>query len=298
MLDERFEQLRELRATAPELVAVRAEQRRRRPLLGPDGRLMIVAADHPARGALSVRGHGSAMADRYDLLRRLLIALDRPGVDGLLATADVIEDLLLLGALEDKVVIGSMNRGGLQGAGFELDDRFTAYDAETIAAMGLNGGKMLTRIDLDDPGTAATLEASGRAVTDLSSRGLVALLEPFLCRRENGRVVNDLSPAAVVKSVAIASGLGARSSHSWLKLPVIEQMAEVMTATTLPTLLLGGDPDGPPEQTYARWAAALALPGVRGFVVGRALLYPADGDVAAAVDSAVALVHTNAKAVL
>ena len=72
----------------------------------------------------------------------------------------------------------------------------------------------------------------------------------------------------MVKSVAIASGLGARSSHSWLKLPVIEQMAEVMTATTLPTLLLGGDPDGPQEQTYARWAAALALPGVRGFVVG------------------------------
>jgi DhnA family fructose-bisphosphate aldolase class Ia len=298
MLDERFEQLRELRATAPELVAVRAEQRRRRPLLGPDGRLMIVAADHPARGALGVRGHGSAMADRYDLLRRLLIALARPGVDGLLATADVIEDLLLLGALEDKVVIGSMNRGGLQGAGFELDDRFTAYDAETIAAMGLNGGKMLTRIDLDDPGTAATLEASGQAVTELSSRGLVAMLEPFVCRRENGRVVNDLSPAAVVKSVAIASGLGARSSYSWLKLPVIERMAEVMTATTLPTLLLGGDPDGPPEQTYARWAAALALPGVRGFVVGRALLYPADGDVASAVDSAVALVHTNAKAVL
>jgi DhnA family fructose-bisphosphate aldolase class Ia len=298
MLDEPFEQLRELRATAPELVAVRAAQRRRRPLLGPDGRVMIVAADHPARGALGVRGQAAAMADRYDLLRRLLIALARPGVDGLLATADVIEDLLLLGALEDKVVIGSMNRGGLQGAGFELDDRFTAYDAETIAAMGLNGGKMLTRIDLDDPWTAPTLEACGRAVTELSSRGLIAMLEPFLCRRENGRVVNDLSPAAVVKSVAVASGLGARSSYSWLKLPVIEQMAEVMTATTLPTLLLGGDPDGPPEQTYARWAAALALPGVRGFVVGRALLYPADGDVAAAVDSAVALVHTNTKAVL
>jgi DhnA family fructose-bisphosphate aldolase class Ia len=296
VLEERFEQLRELRATAPELIAVRAAQRRRRPLLGPDGRLMIVAADHPARGALGVRGHEAAMADRYDLLRRLLVALARPGVDGLLATADVIEDLLLLGALEDKVVIGSMNRGGLQGAGFELDDRFTAYDPETIEAMGLNGGKMLTRIDLDDPGTAATLEASGRAVTDLGSRGLVALLEPFLCRRENGRVVNDLSPAAVVKSVAIASGLGARSSYSWLKLPVVEQMAEVMTATTLPTVLLGGDPDGPPEQTYARWAAALALPGVRGFVVGRALLYPADGDVASAVDSAVALVHTTTKA--
>ena len=54
----------------------------------------------------------------------------------MLGTPDILEDLLLLGALEDKVVIGSMNRGGLQGAVFELDDRFTAYDAAAIAAPG------------------------------------------------------------------------------------------------------------------------------------------------------------------
>ena len=48
----------------------------------------------------------------------------------------------------------------------------------------------------------------------------------------------------------------------------------------------------PPEETYARWKAALELPGVRGFVIGRALLYPDDGDVAAVVvDAACALVH-------
>jgi myo-inositol catabolism protein IolC len=51
-------------------------------------------------------------------------------------------------------------------------------------------------------------------------------------------------------------------------------MEEVMAATTRPALLLGGDPAGPPEDNYARWAAALALPGVRGFVIGRALPYP------------------------
>lgn len=286
-----FEALRELRARRPELIAARAAERRRRPLLGADGRLMIVAADHPARGSLGVRGVPNAMANRYDLLRRLLVALSRPGVDGLLATADIIEDLLLLGALEDKVVFGSMNRGGLQGASFELDDRFTAYDAATIAAMGLDGGKMLTRIDPGDPGTVATLEAAGRAVTELGARGLVAMLEPFMCRRADGRVVNDLSAPAVVRSVAIVSGLGSTSSYSWLKLPVTDGMEEVMAATTLPTLLLGGDPAGPPEETYARWKAAIELPGVRGFVIGRALLYPHDGDVAAAVDAACALVH-------
>ncbi|MHB1975252.1 MAG: Cgl0159 family (beta/alpha)8-fold protein, partial [Acidimicrobiales bacterium] len=37
-------------------------------------------------------------------------------------------------------------------------------------------------------------------------------------------------------------------------------------------------------------------PGVRGLVVGRTLLYPPDGDVAAAVDTAAALVRPRAEA--
>jgi DhnA family fructose-bisphosphate aldolase class Ia len=291
-----FARLRELRATRPEAVAEAAAARARRPLLGADGRLMIVAADHPARGALGVRSAADAMGDRYDLLRRLVTALRRPGVDGVLGTPDVLEDLLLLGALEEKVVIGSMNRGGLQGAVFELDDRFTGYDAGTLHAMRFDGGKMLARIDLDDPGTVATLEAGGRAIGDLAGRRLMAMVEPFLSRRVDGRVVNDLSAAAVAKAVGIASGLGGTSAYTWLKLPVVDDMARVMAATTLPALLLGGDPAGRPDETFAKWRDALALPGVRGLVVGRALLYPPDGDVAGAVDAAVSLVRAGVAA--
>jgi DhnA family fructose-bisphosphate aldolase class Ia len=290
MLD--FERLREMRAHDPAAVAEAAAARDRRALLRRDGRLMIVAADHPARGALGVRGVADAMADRYDLLRRLAITLERPGVDGVLGTPDIIEDLLLLGALDGKIVIGSMNRGGLQGATFELDDRFTGYDAATIAAMGFDGGKMLARIDLGDAGSVATLEACGRAITDLAERGLMAMIEPFLSRRAGARVVNDLSAAAVRKSIAVVSGLGATSAYTWLKLPVVDDMDVVMAGTTLPTLLLGGDPSGDPEHTYTQWKRALELPGVRGLVVGRALLYPPDGDVAAAVDAAVSLVRS------
>jgi DhnA family fructose-bisphosphate aldolase class Ia len=301
MRDLDFAALRETRATRPEAVAEAAAARARRPLLGADGRLMIVAADHPARGALGVRSTADAMGDRYDLLRRLVTAVRRPGVDGVLGTPDVLEDLLLLGALEDKVVIGSMNRGGLQGAVFELDDRFTGYDAGTLHAMRFDGGKMLARIDLDDPGTVATLEASGRAIGDLAGRRLMAMVEPFLSRRVDGRVVNDLSAAAVAKAVGIASGLGGTSAYTWLKLPVVdgpvaEGMARVMAATTLPALLLGGDPSGRPDETFAKWRDALALPGVRGLVVGRALLYPPDGDVAGAVDAAVSLVRAGVAA--
>ncbi|MGN6132128.1 MAG: Cgl0159 family (beta/alpha)8-fold protein [Nocardioidaceae bacterium] len=288
-------EVNEIRARRPERVAALLADRRKRSFLPDDGRLMLVACDHPARGALSVRGRADAMADRADLLARLQTALSRPGVDGLLATADVVEDLLLLGALEDKVVIGSMNRGGLAGAAFELDDRMTGYDVAGAVAAGLNGAKMLTRIDLSDAGTVATLEACGAAVTALSRAGRVAMLEPFMAERVGDRVVNDLTPDAVIRSVHIAQGLGASSAYTWLKLPVVAEMERVMQATTLPTLLLGGDPSGHPDETYAQWEKALGLPSVRGLVVGRALLYPRDDDVTAAVDTAVGLVRPGAR---
>jgi hypothetical protein len=149
---------------------------------------------------------------------------------------------------------------------------------------------MLLRIDLADPATAGTLESGARAVTELAAHGLMAMVEPFLSRREDGKVRNDLSTEAVVRSAGIAAGLGATSAYTWLKLPVVDGMDEVMAATTLPALLLGGDPDESPDETFGGWEKALALPGVRGLVVGRTMLYPRDGDVAAAVDTAARLV--------
>ena len=279
------------RVTDPGAV-LRAWQSRRPGHLPDDRHLLLIAADHPARGALAVRGDGSAMASRRDLLERLAVALSRPGVDGVLGTPDILEDLLLSGVLDDKLDIGTMNRGGLQGAVFEFDDRFTAYDADTIARLGLDGGKMLTRVALDDPGTANTLEASGAAVTALANHGLMAMVEPFLSvRRSPTRVDNLLDPDSVIRSIHIASGLGATSAHTWLKLPVVEEMERVLDATTLPTLLLGGDPVGDVDETYAGWGRALECPAAAGLVVGRALLFPQDGDVATAVDIAAGLVH-------
>jgi DhnA family fructose-bisphosphate aldolase class Ia len=284
-------EINEVRAREPGRIRQLLASRRRRDLFGPDGRLMIVACDHPARGALAAAGRPHAMNDRHDLLARLVTALARPGVDGLLATADIAEDLLLLGALEGKLVFSSMNRGGLAGSRFELDDRRTGYDVQGTVEAGFEGAKMLTRIDLDDPGTVATLEQCGQAVTDLNRAGLIAMVEPFMSRRVDGKVAYDLSPDAVIKSVHIAQGLGASSAYTWMKLPVVEEMERVMDATTLPTLLLGGDPEGAAEETYASWRAALALPSVRGLVLGRTMLYPGDDDVANAVDTAVSMVR-------
>ncbi len=285
----------EVRAANPAAIADAWQARSRRTLLGRDGRLLLVAADHPARGALGVGARTSAMASRTELLTRLAVALAHPGVDGVLGTADILDDLLLMGLLEHRVVIGSMNRAGLQGASFEFDDRFTGYRASDIARLGLDGGKMLTRIALADPATAATLEASAQAVSELAGHGVMAMVEPFWSERDSqGRVRNLLDPDSVIKSIQVVSGLAGSSAYTWLKVPVVEEMARVLDATTLPTLLLGGDPSGSPEQTYNAWGQALTCAPARGLVVGRSLLYPPDDDIAAAVQAAVRLVHPNA----
>ncbi|KAB1653263.1 deoxyribose-phosphate aldolase [Pseudoclavibacter chungangensis] len=286
-----FERLRETRATDPGALAEIYAARTRRDLLPADGRLFIVAADHPARGALGVGDDPMAMADRYELLERLALALSRPGVDGVLGTPDIIDDLALLGALDDKIVVGSMNRGGLRGASFEMDDRFTGYDIAGIVRDRLDFAKTLLRINLDDPATVATIVANAEAVNDAAAARIPIMLEPFISEWRDGRIVNDQTADAVIRSVGIAAGIGTTSSHTWMKLPVVPEMDRVMASTTFPTLLLGGERSDDADATYDSWRDALALPGVRGLTVGRSLLYPQDGDVVEAVDIAAGLVH-------
>jgi DhnA family fructose-bisphosphate aldolase class Ia len=280
-----------LRASDPQAIDRAWATRVTRDTIRGNGRLMIVAADHPARGALSVGGNATAMNSRTELLDRLRTALANPGVDGVLASSEILDDLVLLGALEDKVVFSSMNRGGLAGASFEFDDRMTGATAASTAKARMNGAKMLTRIALDDPGTLGTMTACAQAIDELAAHQLIAMVEPFLSSRIDGKVTNDLSADAVIKSIHITQGLGSTSAYTWMKLPVVAEMERVMDATTLPTLLLGGDPQTAPEETYASWAQALELPAVRGLIVGRTLLYPPDGDVEAAVGTAVDMVR-------
>lgn len=285
----KLEDLVSVRMSAPGRIAEAMAERTRFDGLGPGERLLVIAADHPARGVLGAGRDPSAMADRWELLQRIVVALGRPGVHGFLGTADLIEDLTLLGALEGKLVLGSMNRGGLAGASFELDDRFTGYDARGIAQSGLDGGKMLLRVDPDDRGSLRTLEACARAIDELAERRLIAMIEPFASTRVHGRVRNELAPEHVMRAIAIASGLGRTSAHTWLKLPVVADMPRVMAASTLPTLILGGEVADDSEAAMAGWAAALEEPSVRGLAIGRSLLYPPGDDVAVAVDRAVSL---------
>jgi hypothetical protein len=291
LADDEFAALTDVRVDAPERIAKALADRPRRQQLTVEGALFIVAADHTARGMIGVPGQPRAMANRQTMLERLLIALDNPRVDGVLGSPDILEDLIFLGALDGKVAVGTMNRGGLAGARWEIDDRFTAYDADHLVAANLDAGKMLLRIDLEDRGTVPTLAACAAAVGALNDRRMMAMIEPIpYTKDDNGRAVWNHDPDALLKAVGVCAALGGSSAYTWLKIQATADIATVAAATTQPLLILGGSPGPDPDVTFASWEQALARPTVRGLVIGRALLYPPDGDVEAAVGRAAELV--------
>ena len=279
----------------PESLRRALADRPRRSVAGHDGNLMILAADHTARGMLAVGDDPLAVADRRTLLANLLRGLSVPGVDGVMASADILEELAWLGALDGRLAFGTINRGGIKGARWELDDRVTAYDADHIASAGLDGGKLLLRIEFTDPGVARTIEMCGAVTTALSDQRLLCMVEPLPYLTDaQGRAHLDTRDEELIRVVAIASGLGSSSAYTWLKIPATPRMAEVAAATTMPILLLGGDPGEHWQAVVDGWEQAMRQPNVRGLIPGRALLYPHGGDIERIVATAAGIVHGTA----
>ena len=284
---DRLASIRETRARLPEVVRNRHATRRRRAVAGHSARLLLIEADQPGAGLLATPGDAHGLADRGELLRRLVIALANPRVDGVIGTADLLDDLALLEVVERKLLVGSMNHGGTAGSPF-VAGAFSGYDAETIVASHLDGGRLVVRIDPGDPRSESVVEACGRAVTELSGATTMALVAPVWYAREGDEAHEDRSVSAVMRATTIAAGLGARSGFTWLVLPAIDGLASVTRAVTLPALVHA---EGDVADRLESWREGLRAPGTRGIVLSAASLFPADGDVEACVEAIAALVH-------
>lgn len=300
-----YDALLEARLRSPAWVYEEAEARTRRTVLAPDGHLFILAADHPARMVTRAGRDLLAMGDRRALLARVLRVLSAPGVDGLMATPDILEEVLLLshlarrrtsrGWLDGKVLIGSMNRGGLAGAVFELDDRMTAFTVAGLRRLGCDGAKVLARIDLQDAGTGRTLEACARAIDACHEADLEVFLEAFQVERTRAGLRVRRDAESLVQVCGVASGLGTSSLRTWLKLPYGPGFARVAAATTLPILLLGGEVRERPEALLQELVEGMgAGPAVRGALVGRNVSFARDEDPRAVAAAAAVVVHAGA----
>lgn len=283
--DQQYADMVETRARRPETLAEVARARKRRTEFDEGAGLFLITADDAARANLQVGANPVALGDRRKFLDRLILVLEHPAVDGVVATPDVVDDLLLLSAVHDKLVLGSMNRSGLAGSTWEVDERFTSFDPAAIAATNLDGAKMTMRLDWKDPSTNDAIAACADAVGELARQQAVALVEPLPVYREGGRARVSNDPESLIRALSVASGLGAVSAYTWLKVPMVRNMAQVVGATSMPVLVVGGDPGADASEAVDRWRSALDLPQVRGIVAGRSLLFPADGDYERAVSS-------------
>jgi len=291
--------LTEIRVQDPEYAFRAAMSRGRRASLTIDGKLNILAADHPARRVTGVGDNPLGMADRYDYLGRIVRVLMGGGVDGVMATMDIIEDLLILNDLygrdsflKGKLLIASLNRGGLAGSSWEMNDPMTGASAAACAAWKLDGAKILMRICDEEPDSLKTMLGSAAAVNELNALRIPTFLEPLpVVKSEKGyKVIKNAG--ALAKIVGVASALGDSSRYLWLKLPYCDNYEIVARATTLPILLLGGESVGDPTAFLREVAAGMSAgANVRGALVGRNVLYPGDDDPLAVAEAVGGMVH-------
>nr|WP_019180169.1 hypothetical protein [Microbacterium yannicii] len=210
-----------------------------------------------------------------------------PGVDGVLATPDILDDLVMLGALEEKVAVSSLDPAGPADAPFVTGNGLTSSTVRAVREARLDMAKLSLCIDLADARTAALLERAGRVVTEASQSGLRVLIEIISTRRGDPATEDD-EAEALMRSVSIAAGLGGGSAASWLLLPAAG--ANVLAATTLPVLLRKTERDAANGAVGAT-AASAAHHGVCGRVVDASVLFPRDGDFLRSVGQAVSTVQ-------
>lgn len=302
-----FDLITEVRLGKPQAIKDAVQARKRRQTLTVDGRLVIVAADHPGRRVTAVGANPAAMGDRMDYLGRIIRTMLGRGVDGLMATPDILEEVLLFdyllkekgatGILDDKVLIGSMNRSGLAGVEYEMDDRMTAMSPEHLVELGCDGGKMLLRLD---PGkysrySIATMDYCAKAISECRKLGIPTFIEPLPVEEtdQGYKVVMRADP--LIQVMGVASALGGSSHDMWIKVPYVEEYDRVVKATTLPILMLGGASRENPLRTIRDFEQGLGEgANVRGVMVGRNVLYCGKDDPLAVVEAIAMLVHDAA----
>ncbi len=313
LTEETFAEITNLRVNQPDLVRQELAARKRRSTLAPDGKLVILAADHPGRNVTRVGDRPVGLGHRLDYLGRIVRVLAASSIDGFMGTSDLVDEVVLANYLskqrggpdflENKVLLGSMNRSGLAGTEHELMDRTSSYmTGKRLKEMHLDGAKLLWRWvpsgEKTDRYAIETLERVARAVEELADVGLPAFIEPLPVKKTETGYKTDLTTDNIIRAMGIASALGYYTGHVWLKIPYVQDFARVAKASTFPILLLGGESTGKPSGTIEDFVRGMgAGPNIRGALVGRNVLFCGDDDPAAVAEAINAVVHEGASAI-
>lgn len=271
--------------------------------------LVLIAADHPARRITNVGSEELAMGDRQQYLGRIVRCLIDDAIDGVMTTPDVMDDLFILNFLfkqkggksflDNKILLGCTNRSGLSGSRYEMDDMITAYTIEDIERYGLDGAKMMFRLDLETSQarySQRTVKRCANMIRKCNYYDIPAFIEPLPVERQrDGSYQVKMDSAELIKTIGVATALGGNSSNIWLKIPYVENYEYVVRSTSNPILMLGGASTGDPTDILVNFEKGLgAGKNVFGCLLGRNLLYPGHDDPLAVSVAISEIIHNNA----
>ena len=280
--DEVFRELNRMKAFHPEYIE--EEMKDRTPVGFPNEKLVFAAADHNARMINEYKGNPIGLSNRREYITRLFRELQSDEVDGLEGTADVIEDIILLNRLQKaaggkdvlkkKMLIGTVNRGGLKGSCWEMDDLPACYTVERLQKLHMDGVKFMIRINPDDEKSRFQLRYLADAVNECEKAGLPIFIETLYFNTVDGKLVMRTDSESLCKAVGVVSGLGCRGVGKWQEVPLNHEYAVPVSATTGPVLVVPDEIETDPMAILDEYTCHIGEhDNIRGTLLCRNIMY-------------------------
>ena len=260
------------RVRRPGAIGARLLSRRRPDQHVPaDGQLVLLACNH------NVDPRTSQTVDRRELLDRIIEALSIVEIDGVIASADLLEELTLLNVLEHRHAICSAS-GDCRSTPATSETR-SGVTAATIAASHFDGAQMT---QLWRPGGASAIESWCVAadMAELAGHNLRAVLDLVVSEGANGSVF-DTTWTDWIGPIQAAASAMSTGSGVWITVPAINGLAHIADATGFPILIRDTDIPVSPSAWTSLFATDLPLT-IRGMIPGVSALFPLEGTVAEA----------------
>jgi hypothetical protein len=219
-----------------------------------------------------------------------------------MGTPDILEELFIVSwlyrqkygksFLDNRVMIGTMNRGDLFRTIFEMNDRFTSYSAKKIFELRLDGGKFMFRLEETEADCGKTMFDCSKAIEELNGFGFLAFFEALPVKKDSKGYTIRSDAESFIKMIGMVTAMGDSSLNLWIKIPYCERFDLVAASTTCPILMLGGASKGNPIPTLREFQEGLkAGNNVRGILAGRNILFPGPDDPACMAQAAYQIVH-------
>jgi class I fructose-bisphosphate aldolase/fructose-bisphosphate aldolase/2-amino-3,7-dideoxy-D-threo-hept-6-ulosonate synthase len=221
-------------------------------LLGPDGRTLIVAIDHPLYSWPC-----PGLEDRAAVLR----AVSSSGADAVICSYGTLRDLReAFGGCAPilKLDLTTVAVGG----NYPVSEYALAYSVDDARRLG--AAAVLTYVQLGTPFELEALRSAAQVAARADEYGL-----PYVCEImpvEGHAYPNPASPEAIAAAARCAAELGARMVKTTMPSPPEEVGAAC--ACGVPVVLAGGDFEGDAERLLAGVRSALDA-GAAGVAHGR-----------------------------